>query len=156
MYSSKLNSVLNFILQNISIKKELLSDDALQIDMGECKMELAKYHSQVIKDIDHYVTRTKVGNILKAEQKEITEDNKKVMTFDLIIQLKKNEVIKIEGKNNEYSFIISINGNDVYKSDKCNSRDQEFRDSIKDSSEFINFINCFDSLGKIFKKKRKK
>ena len=119
-------------------------------------MDFAKYHSQVIKDIDHYVTRTKIGTILKSEQKEMTIDNRKVMSFDLIIQLKKYELIKIEGKNNEYNFIISLGGKDVYKTSKCNYRDDEFRNSVKDSSEYINFINCFENLGKIFKKKRKK
>ena len=119
-------------------------------------MDFTKYHSQLIKDIDHYVTRTKVGTVLKSEQKEITVDNRKVISFDLIIQLKKNELIKIEGKNNEYNFIISLNGNDIYKTSKCNSRDEEFRNSIKDSTEYINFINCFENIGKIFKKKRKK
>ena len=39
-------------------------------------MDFAKYHSQVIKDIDHYVARAKIGNILKSEQKEMTIDNK--------------------------------------------------------------------------------
>ena len=74
-------------------------------------MDLAKYHSQVIKDIDHYVARTKIGNILKSEQKEETIDNKKVMAFDVIIQLKKYELIKIEGKNNEdiYKFVEKLN-----------------------------------------------
>ena len=120
------------------------------------KMDFAKYHSQIIKDIDHYVTRTKVGNILKAEQKEITIDNKKVMAFDLIVQLKKNELIKIHGINNNYKFIISLNGNDIYTSSKCDSRDEEFRNIIKNSSEYLNFINCFESFGKILKKKRKK
>ena len=119
-------------------------------------MDFAKYHSQIIKDIDHYVTRTKVGNILKAEQKEITIDNKKVMAFDLIVQLKKNELIKIHGINNNYKFIISLNGNDIYISSKCDSRDEEFRNIIKNSSEYLNFINCFESFGKILKKKRKK
>lgn len=119
-------------------------------------MDFAKYHSQVIKDIDHYVARTKIGTILKSEQREEIIDNKKVMTFNMIIQLKKYELIKIEGKNNEYSFIVSLGGNEVYKTSKCNYRDDEFRKSVKDSSEYINFINCFESLGKIFKKKKKK
>ncbi|WP_293981489.1 hypothetical protein [uncultured Clostridium sp.] len=119
-------------------------------------MDFAKYHSQVIKDIDHYVARAKIGNILKSEQKEMTIDNKKVMSLNVVIQLKKYELIKIEGKNNEYTFIISLGGNDVYKTSKCNYRDEDFRNSVKDSSEYINFINCFESLGKIFKKKRKK
>ena len=119
-------------------------------------MDFSKYHSQVIKDINHYVVRTKVGNVLKSEQKEIVLDNKKVMAFDMIIQLKKHELIKIQGHNNEYSFTVSLNGKDVYKTSKCNSRDDEFRNSVKDSSEYLNFINCFDNIGKIFKKKRKK
>ena len=119
-------------------------------------MDFAKYHSQIIKDIDHYMTRTKIGIILKSEQKEITVDNKKVMSFDLIIQLKKHELIKVEGKNNEYNFTVSLDGNDVYKTSKCNYRDDEFRNSVKNSSEYINFINCFENIGKIFKKKRKK
>ncbi len=119
-------------------------------------MDFAKYHSQVIKDIDHYVARAKIGNILKSEQKEMTIDNKKVMSLNVVIQLKKYELIKIEGKNNEYTFIISLGGNDVYKTSKCNYRDEDFRNSVKDSSEYINFINCFENLGKIFKKKRKK
>lgn len=119
-------------------------------------MDFAKYHSQVIKDIDHYVARTKIGTILKSEQREETIDNKKVMAFDVIIQLKKYELIKIEGKNNDYKFIVSLNGNEVYSTSKCNYRDEEFRNSIKDSSESLNFINCFENLGKIFKKKRKK
>lgn len=83
-------------------------------------MDFAKYHSQVIKDIDHYVARAKIGNILKSEQKEMTIDNKKVMSLNVVIQLKKYELIKIEGKNNEYTFIISLGGNDVYKTSKCN------------------------------------
>lgn len=119
-------------------------------------MDLAKYHSQVIKDIEHYVTRTKIGNILKSEQKEEIIDNKKVMAFDVVIQLKKYELIKIEGKNNDYKFIVSLNGSEVYSTSKCNFRDDEFRNSVKDSSEYINFINCFENIGKIFKKKRKK
>ena len=41
-------------------------------------MDFAKYHSQIIKDIDHYITRTKIGNVLKAEQKEVTIENKKI------------------------------------------------------------------------------
>ena len=119
-------------------------------------MDFSKYHSQVIKDIQRYVTRTKVGSVLKSEQKEVVLDNKKIMAFDLIIQLKKQELIKIQGHNNEYKFIISLNGNDVYKTSKCDSHDEEFRNSIKNSSEYLNFINCFDNIGKIFKKKRKK
>lgn len=119
-------------------------------------MDFAKYHSQVMKDIDHYVTRTKIGSVLKRELKEITIENKKVNTLNMVIALKKNELLKIEGKNNEYNFIVSLNGNDVYSTSKCNSRDEVFRESIKDSEEYINFINCFDTLSKIFKKKRKK
>lgn len=118
-------------------------------------MDINKYNAQVIKDIDHYVSRTKIGTILKCEQKEIKEDNKKVSTFNVIIQLKKGEYIKIDGKNNIYNFTVCVDGNDVYKSEKCDCRDDEFRRSIKDSKESVNFINCFDTLGKIFKKKRK-
>lgn len=124
--------------------------------MGEWNMDFAKYHSQIIKDIDHYATRTKLGNILKSEQKEVLIDNKKVNIFNMIIQLKKNELLKIEGKNNEYNFTVSLNGNDVYSAPKCNSRDNEFRESIKDADEYINFINCFENINRIFKKKRKK
>ncbi len=119
-------------------------------------MDFAKYNSQVLKDIEHYVTRTKLGNILKSEQKEVIIDNKKVNIFNMIIQLKKNELLKIEGKNNEYNFTVSLNGNDVYSAPKCNSRDNEFRESIKDADEYINFINCFENINRIFKKKRKK
>ncbi|NFG62010.1 hypothetical protein [Clostridium sp. CMCC3677] len=118
-------------------------------------MDFSKYNSQVIKDIEHYVSRAKIGTILKSEQKEITKDNKKVNTFNLIIQLRKGEAIKIDGKNNIYNFTVSIDGKDVYKAEKCNYRDEEFRQSIKDAKESINFINCFEALGKIFKKKRK-
>lgn len=119
-------------------------------------MDFAKYHSQIIKDLEHYVTRSKVGTILKSEQKEITVDNKKVMWSNLIIQLKKYELLKIEGKNSDFNITISLNGNDVYSTSKCNFRDETFRNSVKDSTEFMNFINCFENIGKIFKKKRKK
>lgn len=118
-------------------------------------MDFNKYNSQIIKDIDHYVARAKTGTILKSEQKEITKDNKKVNTFNMIIQLRKGESIKIDGKNNLYNFTVSVDGNDVYKCEKCNYRDEEFRQSIKDAKECINFINCFEALGKIFKKKKK-
>ena len=37
-----------------------------------------------------------------------------------------------------------------------NFRDNEFRESIKDAEEYVNFINCFENISKIFKKKRKK
>ena len=119
-------------------------------------MDFAKYHSQVMKDRDHYIARTKIGNVLKAEQKEVTIENKKVNVLSMVIQLKKNELLKIEGKNNEYIFTISLNGNDVYSTSKCNFRDNEFRESIKDADEYMNFINCFENISKIFKKKRKK
>ncbi|MDO5517134.1 MAG: hypothetical protein Q4F66_06230 [Clostridium sp.] len=119
-------------------------------------MDFAKYNSQVLKDIEHYVIRTKVGNVLKSEQKDVTIDNKKINAINMIIQLKKNELLKIEGKNNEYNFTVSLNGNDVYSTSKCNFRDNEFRESIKGAEEYINFINCFENISKIFKKKRKK
>ncbi|MBE6063711.1 MAG: hypothetical protein E7207_09235 [Clostridium butyricum] len=119
-------------------------------------MDFAKYHSQVIKDIYHYITRTKIGNVLKAEQKELTIDNKKINVLNMIIQLKKNELLKIEGNNNEYKFTVSLNGNDIYSTSKCNFRDNVFRESIKDADEYMNFINCFENINKIFKKKRKK
>ncbi|NME83938.1 hypothetical protein [Clostridium sp. SM-530-WT-3G] len=119
-------------------------------------MDFAKYHSQIIKDIDHYITRTKIGNVLKAEQKEVTIENKKINVLSMIIQLKKNELLRIDGKNNEYNFTISLNGNDVYSAPKCNFRDNTFREAVKDSDEYMNFINCFENINKIFKKKRKK
>ncbi|GAA0076768.1 hypothetical protein UT300005_11460 [Clostridium sp. CTA-5] len=119
-------------------------------------MDFNKYHSQLIKDISHYTTRTQIGTILKAEQKEITEDSKRIQYLDVIIKLNKDELIKIEGKNNIYSFNVSIDGKDVYTTPKCNYRDEEFRNAIKDTKEYINFVNCFENLGKIFKKKRKK
>lgn len=118
-------------------------------------VDINKYNTQVIKDINHYVTRTKIGTILKSEQKEVKEDNKKVSTFNVIIKLTKGEYIKINGRNNMYNFTVCVDGNDVYKSEKCDSRDGEFRECIKDAKENVNFINCFDTLGKIFKKKRK-
>ncbi|AOR24458.1 hypothetical protein [Clostridium taeniosporum] len=118
-------------------------------------MDFNKYNSQVIKDINHYVSRAKIGTILKSEQKQISEGNKKVSIFNVIIQLRKGEYIKIDGKNNMYNFIVSIGGNDVYKCERCNFRDEEFRQSVKNAKESVNFINCFDVLGKIFKKKRK-
>ena len=119
-------------------------------------MDFAKYNSQVLKDIEHYIKRTNLENIIKSLQKVLIIENKKFNIFNIIIHLNKNELLKIEGKNNEYNFTVSLNGNDVYSAPKCNSRDNEFRESIKDADEYINFINCFENINRIFKKKRKK
>lgn len=118
-------------------------------------MDLEKFHSQVLKDIDHYFKRSGSGNVLKCEKRQTKVENKMVNSFNMLIALSKRDMIQINGFDDEYRFTVLIDGNDVYTTHKCNYRDESFRDSIKNSEKYINIINSFESIGKIFKKKRK-
>ena len=118
-------------------------------------MDFEKYHSQVLKDIDHYFKRAGTGNVLKCEKRKAKVENKIVNSFNMLIALSKREMIQINGIDDEYSFTVVVDGNDIYTSDKCNYRDDNFRNAIKNSEKYMNIINCFESIGKIFKKKRK-